>query len=134
MPLELASSSIIECRNAPHTVLNLVHPQPISLENICSVVAKELALPLCSYKDWLQVLEDRAFGVTDVSAMDTLPALKAMDFFRTAHTLSIFDTEAKVCCGNAMNASETLRNAPPLTEEDVKGWLAYWDAAGLLTS
>ncbi|EKM52278.1 uncharacterized protein PHACADRAFT_211550 [Phanerochaete carnosa HHB-10118-sp] len=129
LPLDCAAAAIIEARDAPHDILHLVHPDPVPLSSMMEMISEELSLQLCSYDEWLGMLEKHAAAdAIDEAAAQELPALKALDFFRGLRSAGTADADVR--CGNAAQASGSLGRARRLGAEDVKAWVEYWKAVG----
>ena len=125
-------------RNSSEPILHLVHPHSVAWHSIISPIAKELAVPLVPYPEWLAALEKTAGTEGSdhaIEAMTKNPALRLLDFFRAGGNtvdgveplgLPYLSTE------KAQSVSKTLRTIPPIGELEVKAWVAAWQAVGFL--
>lgn len=120
----------MECRNAPHEVLHLVHPRPVELDFVARTLAAELGLPLCPYAEWVDALETE-MGDVDMAERD-LPALRLLDFFRSMRARWGDASGPTLLCEHAVASSPTLKAAVPLGAADVQSWIAYWRSIGFV--
>ena len=114
------------------------------MERRHEALATLLGIPLVPhvYVEWSARLESSANDADDKSAKGqehSRAALRMTHFYRIALNASSAQTESmgllpKVVTDNALNASPTLRDegVKPLSEEDVKKWVAYWKEIGFL--
>jgi hypothetical protein len=137
--MHVAAAALVEITLAPSApgVLHLAHPHPVSWSSIITVVARELRVPLVSYPEWLQALEDslKDQSKSEVDHMRANPALRLLSFFksiqggdalagREAMNLPLMDTT------RTQGLVPLLRELPPLCEADVMGWMAFWKKMG----
>ncbi|KAF8995049.1 hypothetical protein BDQ17DRAFT_1430659 [Cyathus striatus] len=82
IPVDIASSSLIEMRNADAPIVHLVHPKPIAFNSIMGEFGKILGLHSCAYSEWKSKLVDltKEGSISD-TMMSDVPALKLLDFF-----------------------------------------------------
>lgn len=118
---------LVEARSATHDILHVVHPRPASLDGIIGTIAEELGLSLCTYEEWLALLEPQT--LLDDEAVQRLPALKALDFFKG---LRHDDLEPAFASDNARAAAPTLSAIPQLGSLDVRSWIGYWQSVEFL--
>ncbi|CAL1699315.1 unnamed protein product [Somion occarium] len=132
------AQAIIEMRNSHVPLLHLAHPRPVPWQTMIEPIAKELALPLVSYDDWLELLEDKGTGLAPDAEVDVLsrfPALKLMDFFsRARETRSSIEAMGipMLDVSEASRVAPMLHELPELTRDDVLSWLAYWRRSGFI--
>lgn len=113
--------------------MHLVHPRPVPLSSVMSAFCQCLHLPACDYAEWLSELERRAGDSAHKPDMNALPALKALDFFRSLKEVEQRNTSfGAACCDNSVDASRALREAAQLTEADVREWVEYWKSVEYL--
>jgi len=132
---------MIFCENNP-ALANVVHPRPITADEVFSAIRDEIApgLPIVPLTDWLDRISQASAKQTSEQLLETIPALKLLDFFRgmtrsgeddiaiqTAHP---YDCEVgglpRFRTVEAEGVSPVLRSLTPLGREDVKAWVAYW--------
>ncbi|KAJ7718257.1 putative aminoadipate reductase [Mycena metata] len=125
LPPEAVSQTIVDtalCGEKPPFAINLVHPRPIPWDDVISSMARIVQLPLVSFAEWVQQLQDRSVGAT-AEDIEHIPGIKLLDFFRAAVAGAgniQFSTE------KAQAMSESMRLLKPLSDEDVKRWMQYW--------
>lgn len=129
-------------RNASSPVLHLAHPHPVSWSSLFTAASQELSnLPLVPYREWVDRLTKSAEGLDTAAAVQQVennPALRIIDFFQAAGTLTDEGREAmgirRIALDRACSASATLSGLKdkPLDGENVKSWIAYWREAGFL--
>ncbi|KAJ3983514.1 putative aminoadipate reductase [Lentinula detonsa] len=161
-PLDAIAEGILDVTFAKEDTpmaINLVHPHPVSWTSIMQVIreylisAKQLpldALPLVPFRDWMQVLSDKAAFIetaaNNVAAgkekitLNDLPAAKIIDFMRAmaksselertwedseALGVSTFSTE------NIQRLSERMATLEPIGRSEAKLWVNYWMQCGL---
>ncbi|KAJ7718234.1 putative aminoadipate reductase [Mycena metata] len=125
LPPEAVSQTIVDTAlsvEKPPFAINLVHPRPIPWDDVISSMAKTVQLPLVSFPDWVQQLQNRSVGAT-AEDIENIPGIKLLDFFKAAVAGAgniQFSTE------KAQAISESMRLLKPLRDEDVKRWMQYW--------
>ncbi|KAJ3740213.1 putative aminoadipate reductase [Lentinula detonsa] len=161
-PLDAIAEGVLDVTFAKEDTpmaINLVHPHPVSWTSIMQVIreylisAKQLpleALPLVPFRDWMQVLSDKAAVIetaaNNVAAgkekitLKELPAAKIIDFMRAmaksselertwedseALGVSTFSTE------NIQRLSERMATLEPIGRSEAKLWVNYWIQCGL---
>ena len=98
-----------------------------------NTIARELDISTCTYDEWITKLEARADDMMEMEDAQFLPALKAMDFFRSLKvSLTESDLETNPIVGKAVQESVDLRKAPAITEDDICKWIRYWQSTGLI--
>lgn len=123
-------------RNSPEPILHLVHPNPLPWSTLIHFFARELNLPLVPYADWLATLQGKLTQgqVLDVDAMRRDPALRLIDFFRSADTRPGREAIglARLNVRKAVQVAPSLSVVPQVGEDNVKAWVARWRASGFL--
>jgi hypothetical protein len=122
-------------------IVHLVHPKPTPWSQLAAVLWSELSVPLVPYHEWLSKLEHTAIsqGGNAHTAPDTLAASRLINFYRSI-ALKMDGTENPLeafgfpCLSteHAVNTSSTLVKLEPLSDGDVKAWLAYWRGIGFI--
>ena len=125
-------------------VLHLVHNKPRLWNDVARELSNALKLPLVPYAEWLEVLGRAMAEIgsepSDIeSAFDRIPALRLLDFFRAAgKEVDDPDSEPlgvpRLASEKAQFLSSALRDARPLDESHVRGWLRFWRDSGFLPS
>nr|GAT45908.1 acetyl-CoA synthetase-like protein [Mycena chlorophos] len=108
--------------------LNLVHPRPVSWDAVFGAMAREAKVPLVPLAEWIAQIGAQAKTAT-AKDLKRVPAIKLMEFLKAAAAGAgqvQFSTE------KAQGVSPVLREARELGEEDVKAWMAYWQAVGFI--
>ncbi|OCB92288.1 acetyl-CoA synthetase-like protein [Sanghuangporus baumii] len=142
LPIDIAAEVIAELRNSVAPVLHLAHPHPVPWSSVFQVASQELQLPLVPYNDWFRALTSDDQSLDVIRSVDLLtknPALRIVDFFRTP----VENTEAygealgmrSLALNEALNNSVILRRMQemPLSDVDVKKWIAAWSSSGFLS-
>ncbi|KAJ3994751.1 putative aminoadipate reductase [Lentinula boryana] len=161
-PLDAVAEGILDVTFTKEDIpiaINLVHPHPVSWTSIMQVIreylisAKQLpldALPLVPFRDWMQVLSDKAAVIetaaNNVAAgkekitLKELPAAKIIDFMRAmaksselertwedseALGVSTFTTE------NIQRLSKRMATLEPIGRCEAELWVNYWMQCGL---
>lgn len=132
-----AASALIEMGESPFQTLHIVHPRGVPYTSLITPIAKQFEVPLVSYHDWVQALENDLVdtSISEVEHLERNPALRLLDFFRAARVGPEWEpvAVARLSTEKAVQVSETLREkAPQLGEENVKKWLSAWRAIGFL--
>ncbi|KAF8520979.1 acetyl-CoA synthetase-like protein [Gautieria morchelliformis] len=136
IPLDVAAASLVEMRNVDHGHLHLVHPKPVEWSDIFMTAANILQLPLIPYTEWLSRLEALHRSGTD--HIDSNPALRLLDFFRTGSEL-LPDGSGRyqrftpsLQSSYACQVSATLANVDCLDKQCIEQWVGYWRGVGFL--
>ncbi|KAF9553317.1 acetyl-CoA synthetase-like protein [Agrocybe pediades] len=153
IPLDLAAHAIIDFRlagsPASSKLVHLVHPRPTAWASLAAVIERKLSVQLVPYSTWLSKLEAAARNGTgsseednnqiDVKAMQDIPALRLLPFFRSITAKIEGSANAmgfpSLACEEAVKLSPNLSEnecAKELNESDVEAWLGYWRRAGTL--
>ncbi|KAJ3481757.1 hypothetical protein NLI96_g7439 [Meripilus lineatus] len=140
IPAEATAQAIIDLRKSTATVLHVANPHRVSWDTIFAPLAKTLNLPVIPYIQWLDLLEksgENLDATSEVEALRTNPALRILEFFRSAKDvkspksteavgLPLLDTSA------AQKDAPSLANITPVGKSDLNLWLAYWKHVGYL--
>ncbi|CAK5265953.1 unnamed protein product [Mycena citricolor] len=124
---EAVAESIVELAlrvEPPPFSINLVHPHAVSWDSVMNWIAQMLDLPLVSFENWVAALEKSAIGA-GAAEFERIPALKLIDFFKSAETAGQFSTTKAQCL-------DSMRNLPQISPEEAKKWLSYWRGKGYL--
>lgn len=146
----------------PRPVLNVVHPRPVAWNTLFTAVNETILaeglvnekLPIVDFRMWITRLEEAAADATletlenivsrvffrnSTMAHSTQPAIKLLNFFRSAADGDASATdEAEAgglptfAMGKAQEASEMLRFLPSIGEEDARRWVGYWKTCGFI--
>jgi len=151
VPIDSAANSILDSVQAGQAIsdygvryVHLVHPKSTKWNEIFRAVSSSLSLPLIPYSEWVARLQDASLKAGgDASVADHIPAIKLIDFFRTAFpsTPSGSVSEgyrpkealgADLATEKTIGVSGTLRDLEQLNEKDVRRWLQYWESHSFL--
>ncbi|KAF8889040.1 acetyl-CoA synthetase-like protein [Infundibulicybe gibba] len=147
VPLDLAADIIVDIRNSSASTLHLVHPTPVPAQNLLQAIGRALSIPLRSFKEWVQSLEEAADSISSQTVsqrgVEKLPAIKLLEFFKGAakNEEDLVDDNAKVESlglptlevSQAKRESTHMANiSRGLGDEDVRKWIEYWRAIGYL--
>lgn len=139
LPLDVAAAALVECRDAPHAVVHVVHPRPVRLEFIVRALSTVLGLPVRPYAQWLGALEARvphenahAGGNAGGTRGAEVPALRLLDFFRAMKGQWVEGAGPVLGCERAVESSESLRHVAMIGSEEVLGWVQYWRSIGFI--
>ncbi|KAJ8514907.1 hypothetical protein ONZ45_g7609 [Pleurotus djamor] len=146
IPIDLAAKAVIEfAQNSATGMIHLVHPRPTMWSSLITEIASDLSVPLVSYPDWLELLEQDTRNPT--SSLHQLvdgpnPAIPLLDFFRQAqdnlnaprNPSESLGLTVKVDSRRGQEHSSLLcdPNLPCLSPDDARNWLMYWRAIGFL--
>ncbi|KAH8088908.1 putative aminoadipate reductase [Cristinia sonorae] len=148
LPMETVCNTILDVVTASHperlpSLINIVHPRPISWRSIMQDVshalgAGEKSLPLIAFDEWLAKVEGAASNDTK-EGFESVPAFKILPFLRQispSRGQSVTSTGARSVLmydsTKAQTVSASLRDAKPLTEEEVGLWVKYWSSKGFV--
>lgn len=131
--------------HAQEVVLHLVHPQPVPWSRLMDDFSRLLKIPVVSYTEWLTILEDASAALDNVSTdtakidgtLRTNPALRLLDFFRTAKQHignSHMEPLGIAMLENikAVEASMTLKGAELIGTGNVEKWVKFWKRSSFL--
>ncbi|KAL1718591.1 hypothetical protein EV715DRAFT_291202 [Schizophyllum commune] len=110
----------------------MVHPRPISWSQMVKYFQRSLALvlgrkvPLVPFEEWIARLETAACSMT-VNGQRGAPGIALLPAFRDISG-AFSQTFAM---DKALAVSSTLREAAPMSQADVDGWVRYWAENGL---
>ncbi|KAK7442939.1 hypothetical protein VKT23_015881 [Stygiomarasmius scandens] len=141
---EVASKSIIELRktSTSQQVLNLVHPRPVKWNDLITVLAECLNVPIVPFAEWFGRLEgsarDDASRPFEKRQGEFRGAYKLLDLFRRGLDPSVnFESMGFLPMASnemACSLSLTLRNAPSLSRNNVLQWVKSWKEVGVLNA
>ncbi|KAF7297405.1 General substrate transporter [Mycena indigotica] len=126
--------------NSEATVFNAVHPRPVSWDFVITALRDALVeernttLELVDFADWFARLEVAALDASG----ESLPGLKLLDFFHYLSTAAATTTANPEFGSIAFKMdklqaiSQAVRLVEPISAEQVRAWVRYWAAAGLL--
>ncbi|KAI0057320.1 NAD(P)-binding protein, partial [Artomyces pyxidatus] len=129
VPVDVAASALLEVVGCRHSVLHLVHPNPVEWSVFSESASSIFKVPSIPGTAWLARLQEaHRKSASDLGIRKDNPALKLFGFFSTTarRTLPSFDAE------RAVETSYSLRTAARLRREDVERWAAYWRDIGFL--
>ncbi|KAI0062574.1 acetyl-CoA synthetase-like protein [Artomyces pyxidatus] len=137
IPAPDAAAVMLELSDSDERTLHLVHSRPVSFTSLVEPIARDLGVPLVPYDEWLRALESslKDKAVSEVELMQRNPALRLLDFFRTARVGRNWEPVgvARLATDKAVRASATLaKKVPSLGEDHVRRWMAAWRASGFL--
>lgn len=124
----------------------MVHPRPASWNGLWASFSEFISTPVTGvpYDDWLDMLErEMAELGTEPAIIEKafreIPALRLMDFFRSARgNASSAELEplgiAKLASHEAQATSLALRCAHTLGVADVRSWMTSWRRSGFISS
>lgn len=136
IPVDDAARAILEMRFSSNLFLHLAHSRPIPWSFLARSLSDRLHIPLVPYSDWLMLLE-KSSNEAEVSIAFN-PALRIVDFFRTASMEETGNTEAmglpRLGLEEALKASKTLGdlNFRQIGTSDIDLWIAYWKSTGFM--
>ncbi|KAJ6575613.1 putative aminoadipate reductase [Mycena vulgaris] len=125
------------------TVMNLVHPRPVSWNSVISnfrdVLLKNSAgsinLRLVDFQEWYKELE--VSEAREGYAKENLPGLKLLTFFRHLANSSVGYAGSQFggivfAIDKIQVLSPAVRDVSSITKENVEAWVNYWNASGFL--
>ena len=127
------------------SLVHLVHPKPVSWASLASIAAQDLSVPLVSYTEWLEKLEEAGKSTqsdnTDngVEILRKIPALRLLPFYQSISATQKNDGNAfglpPLGCEEAVCLSKTMSDGIlPLGENDVRSWMQFWRDVGYIRS
>ncbi|KIY71458.1 NAD(P)-binding protein, partial [Cylindrobasidium torrendii FP15055 ss-10] len=129
---ETAAGALVDATLTPvkdvAQVVHVIHPRPILFDTLSGMFGKSLGLPVIPLREWLAPIRE-----LPQSKWDEYPACRVMDILNACNlqgTAACFPDNMAVERGSAL--SKTLREAGPLSMDDVKGWLKYWTYVGYI--
>ncbi|EIN04342.1 acetyl-CoA synthetase-like protein [Punctularia strigosozonata HHB-11173 SS5] len=146
VPLDIAASAMVEIslnhEDSVPPLVHLAHPHPVTWSSIVGYIAEQLGVPLVTYADWLQALDNdlKDKSQSEVEHMQANPALRLLSFYKGASAISGAPKDnAHEAMGMPLMATEKARAAArflnelaPLAPSDIDKWLAYWRRVGAL--
>lgn len=137
LAVDVAAAAIIESRHTSSQTLHIVNPHSTSWSSVMRFLRNSLKLPLVPFTEWVNKLERSLED--DPTALRSNPALALLDFFKRM-SVGFGTVEYKENVGGFLristekteSESESLRDAPSVTQEDVVQWVRYWRQKGLL--
>ncbi|KAI5121945.1 hypothetical protein M0805_002017 [Coniferiporia weirii] len=126
-------------------VLNLVHPRPVTWTSVIRTFSRAFDLQAVPYSEWFSALESvhtdlyaDAPNADDVEkAHHDNPALRLLEFFRAALVNRGDNVEPmgipKLSCEKAIAASQAMRDARCIGEDNVNKWVASWRKTGFVS-
>jgi hypothetical protein len=145
IPLACAAQALVDIAVADGSqmpsVLHLAHPKPAPWTSLLEVISGELGVQLVPYADWLSALEKSVKDTSrsEVQHMRENPALRLLAFFNAAAKVDTGKDHGREAMGlplmdmsKAKEVSPRLQKLGPLGQEDVRRWLGFWKAAGLI--
>ncbi|THH28009.1 hypothetical protein EUX98_g6169 [Antrodiella citrinella] len=146
LSVDATARAIIDARNSPHPILNLVHPRPVSWSSLLTPASQILRLPLVPFADWLDRLRESSPGASHHDSADDTDeeAMKANN--PGAQLIPFYSFAEKAGPGEEVMGLPTLevkrmvQVAPSLGEDklgtlseaDVERWIGYWKKVGFL--
>lgn len=124
-------------RHSKSRLLHLAHPRPVAWSAISGGVSARLGIHTKPYSEWLSLLEESGTKTTDVEG---LPALRIIDFFRTASMEDGESVEAmglpRLAVTEAKKESVTLadENLRQISLQDISQWISNWMVTGFIPS
>ncbi|KAJ6509744.1 putative aminoadipate reductase [Mycena vulgaris] len=126
------------------SVLNIVHPRPVSWNFVMSCIRDALLkrsntckdLKLVSFPDWYKELEAcEARGGRDVK--EDLPGLKLLNFFSHLANSTAGSVDAEFAgptfsVHKIQALSPAMHHVSSITQENVQAWVDYWSASGFI--
>ncbi|KAJ7278022.1 putative polyketide synthase [Mycena rebaudengoi] len=133
IPIGVAAAAILDMQNSMNDTFHIIHPRPTTWRRVMEPLASALDVPLVPYAEWFARLKSTADFALQVSGVDAKSpaALKLLDFFQMGLKPRVnwesVGLLPKVASQKGMRASETLRNVPPLSLEDIESWNCWND-------
>jgi len=139
LPMEMAAAAIVDLRDLPSAVVNIVHPSPIKWGTLMGELAEYLHVPLIPYVEWFGCLE----GISREQAASSKTssaegAIKLLDMFREGvKPHSSFESMGLLPTASftkALDASPTLKRAQQkhLGRSIIQAWVDKWRMKGFL--
>jgi len=127
------------------SLVHLVHPKPVPWASLASIVSQDLSVPLASYTEWLEKLEEAGNSNqsdnTDngVEILRKIPALRLLPFYQSISAAQKNEGNAfglpPLGCEEAVRLSKTMSDGIlPLGEKDVRSWMRFWREVGYIRS
>ncbi|KAI0369579.1 acetyl-CoA synthetase-like protein [Pilatotrama ljubarskyi] len=129
VPVDMAASALLEMLCGGEGALHLTSPRPVPWNAVFGVLAEQLGVTLVPASEWLAKLRQAAQDTGSAGAAKHEPAHALLPFFEAAMSAKQVEFET----ARAVRVSRALASMNPLGEEDVKKWVRFWRAVGLLT-
>ncbi|KAJ7255805.1 hypothetical protein B0H12DRAFT_1202107 [Mycena haematopus] len=143
--LDVAFNSFADAQR-PFYTFNLVHPRPVSWNQILVAVrdlvkSKKIGgspeLKFVDFSEWCAELQLLATKRSSTSDYEDLPGLKLLDFFSDLSHLSSVSANAEfggldLATDHIHGISSSVKSAQQLGTENVERWLEYWHSIGFL--
>ncbi|KAE9394813.1 CurK protein [Gymnopus androsaceus JB14] len=139
LPMEMAAAAIVDLRDSPSTVVNIVHPCPIKWGTLMGELAEYLHVPLIPYAEWFGCLEGISREqVASSKTSSAEGAIKLLDMFREGvkphpsfESMGLLPTASFT---KALDSSPTLKRAQQkhLERSVFQAWVDKWRMKGFL--
>ncbi|KAJ7052229.1 putative aminoadipate reductase [Mycena amicta] len=131
LPTEAVSQAIVDIaltEDEQPFAVNLVHPRPVVWDAVMGAMAQVAQLPLIPITEWVGQVERRANNAS-VEDMEKFPAIKLLDFLKTAIGGS---GNVQFSTTQAQRVSQTMADLRPLSADDATRWMGYWSSVGFI--
>jgi hypothetical protein len=124
-----------------HSVYHIVHPSPTTWNTVINGLKECLLdygheVETIPFDGWIQSLRDLS---RYPEAIRRTPALKLLNFFETSLSKMSSSKDAREAMGFPLldskvtsSKSSCLKEARPLSSDDIQRWLGYWERHSLL--
>lgn len=125
----------MQLRNSTSEFVHVSHPCAVKWRSIVGYISATLGVPLVSYSEWLQRLEQ----TESTQSPTKVHALRLIDYYRAISKADLSKLEVagvpKFATDNAQKGSSVLSDPgiKQIGEEDMQKWLDYWRSSGLLS-
>ncbi|KAJ7052223.1 hypothetical protein C8F01DRAFT_998359, partial [Mycena amicta] len=131
LPTEAVSQAIVDValtEDEQPFAVNLVHPRPVPWDALMGAMAQVAQLPLVPITQWVEQVDRRAKNAS-AEDMEKIPAIKLLDFLKTAIGGS---GNVQFSTTQAQRVSQTMADLRPLSADDAARWMGYWSSVGFI--
>jgi len=137
IPVDTAAAVIADAISCNDDYLHLVHPNPVTSEQVLQTISLALGIPIVPFKEWRSRLENIALG-KDLELHSRITMLQQF-FSGMENDLEneIVMEERILSLENSLASSRTLAKVASdklvLGDKDIKKWLEYWNVSRIDT-
>lgn len=124
LPVDSTAAVIVEMRSNLHRYVHLANPRPVPSNLVLQEVAALLQIPIVDLEDWFSRLNTVLKG----TPTDARGRLDRVSSLLNGIMEDIAGRPIEMDLKNGLQCSETLRDSPQISRQDVSWWLRSWGA------